>query len=103
VYLRKLSSVGVEAGTGAGIGAERNNFWSTTLPSTGVPFCVAAQFSGLILFDANIVSSVYLFHVRPTGISVADPGCLSRIQIFPSRIQGQKDCRICIRIKEFQP
>jgi hypothetical protein len=24
-------------------------------------------------------------------ISVADPGCLSRIRIFPSRIQGQKD------------
>ncbi len=26
-----------------------------------------------------------------THCSVADPGCLSRIQIFPSRIQGQKD------------
>ncbi len=33
-------------------------------------------------------------------ISVADPGCLSRIHIFPSRIQGQKGFRI--RIKEFK-
>jgi hypothetical protein len=36
-------------------------------------------------------------------LSVADPEC-SRIQIFPSRIQGQKDfgSRIRIRIKEFK-
>ena len=35
--------------------------------------------------------------------SVADPGCLSRIRIFSSRIQGQKDSgsRIGIRIKVF--
>jgi hypothetical protein len=26
-----------------------------------------------------------------TGTSVADPGCVSRIRIFPSRIPGQKD------------
>jgi hypothetical protein len=34
--------------------------------------------------------------------SVAYPGCLSRIRIFPFRIQGQKDCgsRIRIHIKE---
>jgi hypothetical protein len=29
---------------------------------------------------------------------VADPGCLSRIRIFPSRIQGQKDSESRIRI-----
>jgi hypothetical protein len=34
--------------------------------------------------------------------SVADPGCLSRIRFFPSWIQGQKDSRIRIRIKEFK-
>jgi|688.fasta_scaffold1284070_1 hypothetical protein len=35
--------------------------------------------------------------------SVADPGCPeSRTRIFPSRIQGQKDYRIRIRIKEFK-
>ncbi len=37
-------------------------------------------------------------------ISVPDPGWLSRIRIFPSRIQGQKipGSRIRIRIKEFK-
>jgi hypothetical protein len=30
---------------------------------------------------------------------VADPGCLSRIRIFPSRIQDQKDSRSRIRIR----
>jgi hypothetical protein len=36
--------------------------------------------------------------------SVADPACLSRIRIFPSRIQVQKDIesRIWIRIKELK-
>jgi hypothetical protein len=36
--------------------------------------------------------------------SVADPGCLSRIRIFPSWIQGRKDSgsRIRIRINEFK-
>ncbi len=34
--------------------------------------------------------------------SVADPGCLSRIRIFPSRIRGQKDSGSRIRIKEFK-
>ncbi len=36
------------------------------------------------------------------AVSVADPGCLSRIRIFPSRIQGPKDSGSRIRIKEFK-
>jgi hypothetical protein len=47
-------------------------------------------------------------HRRHLGIpldtgNVADLGCLSRIRIVPSRIQGQKDSgsRIQCRIKEF--
>jgi hypothetical protein len=56
--------------------------------------------------DTVVVVKVNLifFMVMIRFISVADPGCLSRIRIFPSRIQGQKDfgSRIRIRIKDFK-
>jgi hypothetical protein len=47
-----------------------------------------------------------MLNVQPIG-SVADPGCLSRIPepnfFHPEYwIQGQKDSRIRIRIKEFK-
>ncbi len=44
----------------------------------------------------SLLQSVFVKHFVKN--SVADPGCLSRIRIFPSRIRGQKDSRSRIRI-----
>ncbi len=41
--------------------------------------------------DENVVSLADLHSFDDTTLSVADPGCLSRFRILPSRIQGPKD------------
>ncbi len=53
---------------------------------------------------SNISGTAHQPFSRKKTTSVADPGCLSRIRIFPSRIQGQKDSRsqIRTRLKEFK-
>jgi hypothetical protein len=47
-------------------------------------------------FDVQLFHKVTLIVI----VSIADPGCVSRNQIFPSQIQGQKDSgsdqRICM-------
>ncbi len=54
--------------------------------------------SGTVFVCICFVLFLFVFFMY----SVADPGCLSRLRIFPSRIQGQKDSGSRIHIKEFK-
>jgi AP-3 complex subunit mu len=67
----------------------------------GFPLATEANILKEMIKPPNILRTVVN---SVTGTSVADPGCLSQIRIFPSRIQSQKDSgsRIQIRIKEFK-
>jgi hypothetical protein len=70
--------------------------------SGGLPILASRGLGDAAKYNDRKKLGFFTFKTVPS--SVADQGSISRIRIFPTRVQGQKDSgfRIRIRIKEFR-